>query len=143
MPVKFYKIVSSILITCFLTQLVACGTILHPERKGQRAGQIDPAIAIFDAIGLLFFLIPGVIAFAVDFNNGTIYLPGGKRAEISPEELQRVKGQDGLDKSELSKILQGQGIEVDASELEVQRLNSYQELDVKMKNFSMLYSAVY
>ena len=28
-----------------------------------------------NSIGLLFFFVPGVIAFAVDFINGTIYLP--------------------------------------------------------------------
>jgi hypothetical protein len=52
-----------------------CGTILHPERKGQPAGQIDWTIAALDGLGLLMFFVPGVIAFAVDFNNGTIYLP--------------------------------------------------------------------
>lgn len=54
---------------------VGCGTILYPERKGQSAGRIDWGVAALDAVGLLFFLVPGVIAFAVDFNNGTIYLP--------------------------------------------------------------------
>ena len=34
-----------------------------------------------DGIGLLFFLIPGVIAFAVDFSNGTTYLPEGSRRD--------------------------------------------------------------
>ena len=33
-------------------------------------------MAVLDGIGLLFFILPGVIAFAVDFSNGTIYLPG-------------------------------------------------------------------
>ncbi|MFH7587329.1 MULTISPECIES: hypothetical protein [Oceanimonas] len=66
------------------TQLAACGTIFYPERKGQRSGRIDPVVAIADGVGLLFFLVPGVIAFAVDFSNGTIYLPGG-RAEHQPE----------------------------------------------------------
>lgn len=60
-----------------LMNLTACGTLMHPERKGQRGGDIDAGIAILDGIGLLFFLIPGIIAFAVDFSNGTIYLPGG------------------------------------------------------------------
>ena len=58
--------------------LTACGTILHPERKGQRDGRLDAGVVVLDAIGLLFFIIPGVIAFAVDFSNGTIYLPGTK-----------------------------------------------------------------
>ncbi|AEY01578.1 hypothetical protein GU3_09110 [Oceanimonas sp. GK1] len=66
------------------TQLAACGTIFYPERKGQKSGRIDPVVAIADGVGLLFFLVPGVIAFAVDFSNGTIYLPGG-RAEQPPE----------------------------------------------------------
>ncbi|MDX1268386.1 MAG: hypothetical protein R3311_13565, partial [Oceanisphaera sp.] len=33
---------------------------------------------------LLFFIVPGVIAFAVDFTTGAIYLPGGRRAELQP-----------------------------------------------------------
>lgn len=64
--------------------LSACGTIMYPERKGQIDGKIDPTVAILNGIGLLLFLVPGVIAFAVDFSNGTIYLPGtqsrGRRA---------------------------------------------------------------
>lgn len=52
-----------------------CGTIFYPERRGQAAGPLDWKIVALDAVGLLFFFIPGVIAFAVDFNNGTIYLP--------------------------------------------------------------------
>lgn len=39
---------------------------------------IDWKIAALDGLGLLFFFIPGVIAFAVDFHNGTIYLPPGE-----------------------------------------------------------------
>lgn len=61
-----------------LTALPGCGTILYPERKGQPAGDIDWKVVALDGLGLLFFFIPGVIAFAVDFNNGTIYLPPGE-----------------------------------------------------------------
>lgn len=55
--------------------VIGCGTILHPERRGQQAGPLDWEVVALDAVGLIFFFIPGVIAFAVDFNNGTIYLP--------------------------------------------------------------------
>ncbi|MEO8497199.1 MAG: hypothetical protein ABI614_19170 [Planctomycetota bacterium] len=54
---------------------VGCGTLLYPARKGQPAGRLDWGVVALDAVGLLFFFVPGVIAFAVDFNNGTIYLP--------------------------------------------------------------------
>ncbi len=52
-----------------------CGTLLYPERRGQPAGRLDWGIVLLNGLGLLFFFIPGVIAFAVDFSNGTIYLP--------------------------------------------------------------------
>lgn len=68
-------------------QLVACGTIIYPDRRGQPAGRIDPAIAVLDGVGLLFFLIPGVIAFGVDFATGAIYLPGGKTASAQAYPL--------------------------------------------------------
>jgi hypothetical protein len=80
------RLIASVVTGVFLTQLVACGTIMYPERKGQRDGRLDPSIVILDAVGLLFFIVPGVIAFAMDFNNGTIYLPGGKHGDISSSE---------------------------------------------------------
>jgi hypothetical protein len=50
--------------------------ILHPERRNQPPrGGLDWSIVALDAIGLLLFFIPGVIAFAVDFTTGAIYLP--------------------------------------------------------------------
>ena len=57
-------------------QASSCGTLLYPERKGQKDGRLDTTVVLLDGVGLLFFIIPGLIAFLVDFNNGTIYLPG-------------------------------------------------------------------
>jgi hypothetical protein len=85
------KLISMSLITAVLFNLTACGTILHPERKGQTGGRIDPAVAILDGIGLLFFVIPGAIAFAVDFGNGTIYLPDSKRSSLDIDDMQAIK----------------------------------------------------
>jgi hypothetical protein len=83
---------------------VGCGTIIYPERRGQTAGRIDVGIALLDGLGLLVFLIPGVIAFAVDFSTGAIYLPSGKSKhakvlehddmvvlKVRPEELDLAK----------------------------------------------------
>lgn len=73
---------------------LGCGTILHPERRGQPAGELDWGIVALDAVGLLFFFVPGVIAFAVDFSNGTIYLPPYRYGEMDSNAphaaLQRV-----------------------------------------------------
>lgn len=120
------KILVGTLATSLLVQLTACGTILHPERKGQKSGQIDPAIALFNGIGLLFFFLPGVIAFAVDFSNGTIYLPGGRQSSLSAEELQRVTANGKLDEKSLAEILRAKGLleSSQAEHLQIQQLNS-------------------
>ena len=55
--------------------LASCGTILYPERRGQPCGRLDAGVVVLDGIGLLVFLVPGIIAFAVDFSTGAIYLP--------------------------------------------------------------------
>jgi hypothetical protein len=79
------QFVQSALLSLWGGCTAGCGTVLHPERRGQPAGPLDWSIVALDAIGLLFFFIPGVIAFAVDFSNGTIYLP---------TEAARTGGQD-------------------------------------------------
>lgn len=118
------KLSFAALTLALLLQLCACGTILHPERKGQAAGQIDIKIALFDAIGLLFFFIPGVIAFAVDFHNGTIYLPGGSRAELNERELKDISPAGKLDKAALTRVLKAKGLldeRVQAEQLSVRQ----------------------
>lgn len=56
--------------------LTGCGTLLHSERRGQRHnGRIDWKVAGLNGLGLVFFFVPGVIAFVVDFYTGAIYLP--------------------------------------------------------------------
>lgn len=73
-----------------------CGTILHPERRNQPpGGDLDWGIVALDAVGLLLFFIPGIIAFAVDFSTGAIYLPacqsyGSDEASLKDESLVTV-----------------------------------------------------
>ena len=62
-------------------QASGCGMILYPERRGQGKGDLDPGVVVLDAVGLLFFIIPGVVAFIVDFHHETIYLPK-KRVDL-------------------------------------------------------------
>ena len=69
------------IVAILILQQTGCGTIFWPERKGQPSGRLDPKVVALDAVGLLLFFVPGVIAFAVDFNNGTIYLPPGQQAD--------------------------------------------------------------
>lgn len=53
---------------------------MYPERKGQqKTDKIDARVAVLDGVALLFFILPGVVAFAVDFDNRSIYLPKGEK----------------------------------------------------------------
>src|SRR3954447_22013014 len=74
--------------------LASCGTLLYPERRGQPAGRLDVGVVALDGIGLLVFLVPGIISFAVDFATGAIYLPPeytldapGKGAELRKVQI--------------------------------------------------------
>jgi hypothetical protein len=68
-----------------------CGTILYPERRGQKAPpldrfeRVDPIVVMLDGLLLFVFLVPGLVAFGVDFATGAIYLPPGKTNLLKPK----------------------------------------------------------
>jgi len=84
------RVLSKVMLAMLLIQQVGCGTILYPSRRGQRSGNLDVGVAVMDGIGLFFFIIPGVIAYAVDFSTGAIYLPGGRYSGLSNEAVKVV-----------------------------------------------------
>ncbi|GAB3465432.1 polyribonucleotide nucleotidyltransferase [Azotobacter salinestris] len=89
------RTLGGLLAVALTTQLSACGSIFFPDRRGQIEGQVDFLVVGLDAIGLLFYVIPGVIAFAVDFTTGAIYLPPGERYSVAPESLRDTLDADG------------------------------------------------
>jgi hypothetical protein len=101
-----FRLIAGVLAASLLSQVAACGTLFYPDRRGQIDGKIDPAVAAMNAIGILFFVIPGLIAFAIDFTTGAIYLPDGKYA-LAPEQLQNAIGADGkVDNAKLKAIIE-------------------------------------
>ena len=102
------RVLTALLASSLLAQLAGCGTLFYPERRGQLNGQIDPAVAALNAVGILFYVVPGLIAFAIDFATGAIYLPEG-RYSVAPERLRDAIGADGrIDRAQLRAILQEQ-----------------------------------
>jgi hypothetical protein len=81
---NFKKALYLLVGVALVVQLTGCGWLIYPERRGQTSGRIDVGVAILDGVGLLCFLVPGVIAYAVDFATGTIYLPGTVRHDVKP-----------------------------------------------------------
>ncbi|KAA0011483.1 hypothetical protein F0A17_15465 [Billgrantia pellis] len=109
-----------------LTALVGCGTVFHPERKGQMNGRIDPVIAIANGVGLLFFIIPGVIAYAVDFSNGTLYLPG-TQDNAGVDTLQLEEGMDIATLEQLLSDKTGKSVSLDSELVRVEEVESLDE----------------
>lgn len=125
----FTPIINLLLSFTLVANLASCGTILYPERKGQRPGKIDPTVAVLDGVGLLFFIIPGVIAFAVDFNNNSIYLPhssSSRKRHFSQLHLQQKLNMQRIEKIVRAKT--GIDIRTAMSQAQVTRLGSADEL---------------
>ena len=107
------KLLTALVAAAFLT---SCGTILYPERHGQRGDRIDPAVLILDGLLLFFFVIPGVVAYAIDFYTGAVYLTN-RRGEVSV--LQVDPGQLGDATIEaLLRELTGKSIRLDDERLQ-------------------------
>lgn len=100
------RLIGGALTVTLLAQLSACGTLFYPDRRGQIEGRIDPVVASLNAIGVLFYVIPGLIAFGIDFATGAIYLPSDEYS-VAPEKLQEAIGEDGrVDPARLKAILE-------------------------------------
>jgi hypothetical protein len=122
-----------LIIAALIFQAAGCGTLMHPERKGQQGGDIDVGVAILDGLGLLFFIIPGVIAYAVDFSNGTIYLPRrSQREKAEADELRRIHFDPSHGTSaDIEAILEreiGLAVKLDGPNVRVIELKSFDEM---------------
>lgn len=108
-----------------IVALSGCGTLFYPERKGQLSGDVDPVVAIANSVGLLFFIVPGVIAYAVDFSNGTIYLPSNSSASVDSHRLD-----DSMDVAALEKLLSdkaGQPVSLENELIMIEEVESLDE----------------
>ncbi|NNL57519.1 MAG: polyribonucleotide nucleotidyltransferase [Pseudomonadales bacterium] len=129
-------ITHAVLCVVLLVNLAACGTILYPERRGQAQGQLDTGVVILDALGLLLFFVPGVIAFAVDFANGTIYLPQGQALQLTDQQQKELLANGRVDMQALQRLfaelaaesLSGQPVVSSASLWQIRKLNSPAQL---------------
>lgn len=103
------RVIGGLLVAALFTQLTACGTLFFPDRRGQIEGRIDPVVAGLNAIGILFYVLPGLIAFGIDFATGAIYLPGGLTSQVAPQDLQNLVDADGkIDPLKLKALIEVQ-----------------------------------
>jgi hypothetical protein len=127
------RAVGAVLVLSLVVQ-AGCGTVLYPDRRGQKGGRVDPGVAVLDGLGLLFFILPGVIAFAVDFGNGAIYLPPKGNAPASAGDFKMIPfDARRADEKEIERIVrENTGIAVSLDQAGMRRfeLNSLDDIPV-------------
>lgn len=132
-----------------------CGTILHPERRGQPHNhQIDWKVAALDGLGLVLFFVPGVIAFAVDFYTGAIYLPphpihpgygakglSGPQLAEKDQKLQRIdlpkQPQNVAEVERFVSTQVGRDIELNRQDARVSEMAEIDEFDQRLQQHQM------
>jgi hypothetical protein len=130
----------------------SCGTLLHPERRGQPpGGRLDPAIVLLDAAGLLLFLIPGLVAFAVDFSTGAIYLPpdynwaphaarGPASPNGQPAKLVKVQlAKEELTRSRIEQVVRektGRPVDLEPGRYRADRLTTLERFDERARELA-------
>jgi hypothetical protein len=142
------KFTSLLVCSAMLLQLISCGTLLYPERRGQKSGELDLAVVLMDGIGLLFFIIPGIVAFAVDIDTGAIYLPPGHskakgRRGAAPGEILVIKvDPKGLNPDTFSAIVTaktGYPFRLDDPNLIVKKAGGPVNIAAELKRLSQIY----
>jgi hypothetical protein len=126
---RFLRTISILCAAATLWLCVGCGTILYPERRGQRtAAHVDVGVAVMDGLWCLL-IIPGIVAFAVDFSNGAIYLPAGA-ASNGPERIVKIPGGRTDDVSIERTVWQQTGLTIHLDDFAVIRREISQRDDV-------------
>lgn len=123
----------TLLIALVASQITACGSIFYPDRRGQIDGKIDPLIAGLDAVGLLFYIVPGAVALGVDFTTGAIYFPKN-RYTVLPDKLQDLRGAAGqINRYQLQVLIEqetGQHISLTDPQIQISTANTQQLLSL-------------
>ena len=108
-------------ITATVIALLGCGTLMYPERQGQTRGKVDPAVLVMDGAMLFLFVVPGLVAFGVDFHTGAIYLP----TQTGEVRVIPIEGPSRITRDRIETVLAeevGVAIDLDSALVEVRPL---------------------
>ena len=111
----------SILIAAAVLVLLSgsgCGTLFFSHRMGKKLSKtIDDRVFYTNCFLCLFGVIPGVVAFVLDYGNGTIYYT---EAELIPDDIfgmKQLPGGDMTPEEIAGKLSEALGKEISVSEV--------------------------
>lgn len=112
-----------------------CGVLLYPERQGQTQGDLDLKVVLMDGVGLIFFVVPGLVAFAIDFYQGTIFLPEPSVSSLEElKESPKVRIEGPITQASIEAALhQATGRHVDISRAYVRQIDGSKRTELAFK----------
>ncbi|MDD4870848.1 MAG: polyribonucleotide nucleotidyltransferase [Kiritimatiellae bacterium] len=134
--------VGILLLVALVGCMTSCGTIIYPERRGQKTGHLDGVVVLLDGIGCLFFILPGVAAFIVDFQTGAIYLPPGHSRTLDTSGNNFVKvsvNRRDLNRRGIERVVSsymGRPINISDERMQVNQVKSSEDLRVAIASVS-------
>ena len=116
---------------CLLAALLlgasGCGTLFYSHRIGRRMSKtIDNRVFYTDCALCLFGIIPGVVAFILDYDNGTIYYTQAElipdnfnEGSLSPDKMKKIDG-GSMTEEEIARLLsRATGRQIDLSQARI------------------------
>lgn len=146
---RVWQVVAGVMGIVIIAQVTtSCGTLLYPERRGQNGGDIDPVVVLLDGMGCLLFILPGLVAFIVDFSTGAIYLPRWRlgSSDASPNSNGMVKinvDSRMLNRKDIERIVNNElqiQLKLNSPEVQVQRVTTREDLvmaQAKIRSFAV------
>jgi len=79
--------------------LESCGTIFKYKYINKpTSSNLDWGVVALDGIGVILFIIPGIVAFSIDYATGTLFIPQGPISlkEITPKNIQTILAKNNI-----------------------------------------------
>mgnify|MGYP005801830375 CR=1 FL=1 len=92
------KLLSILIVVMFLF-LESCGTILKYKYIDKPvSNKLDWGIVALDGIGLILFIIPGIVAFSIDYATGTLFIPEGPISlkNTTSKDIQKILAKNNI-----------------------------------------------
>ena len=116
---------------CLLSALLlgtsGCGTLFFSRRIGKRMSKtIDNRVFYTDCFLCLLGVIPGVVAFILDYDNGTIYYTEAElipddfnEGALSPDKMKKIDGGSMTEAEIARRLSEATGRKIDLSQARI------------------------
>ena len=115
------------LLAALLLGASGCGTLFYSHRIGRRMSKtVDNTVFYSDCALCLLGVIPGVVAFILDYDNGTIYYTEAElipdnfnEGSLAPGKMKKIDGGSMTDEEIARRLSRATGRKIDLSQARI------------------------